>query len=58
MRIELETFDFDIILACFWCNEDGKWEGTIKKDIENNTNAKIIVSDKITLVIRQPGDTN
>ena len=58
MRIELETFDFDIILACFWLNEDGKWQGTIKRDLDDNTIAKIIVSDKITLVSRQPGEPN
>lgn len=58
MKIKLDTYDFDIVLACFWRNEDGQWEGTIKKSLDFITDAKIIVSDRIALIIRKPGEPN
>jgi hypothetical protein len=58
MEIKLDTYDFNIVLACFWCNEDGQWVGTIKKSLDSITDAKIIASDRIALIIRKPGEPN
>jgi hypothetical protein len=54
LEIRVDTYDFDIILACFWLNDQGIWEGVITKDLEKDIEAKIIISDRIALVIRRP----
>lgn len=51
LSIILDKYDFDIVLACFWHNEEGKWEGVIKDNL-NTTEAKVIMSDKIILIIK------
>lgn len=59
MNIRLDTYDFNRILACFWRNEEGQWEGAIQDNLHhNNTDAKIIISDKIILVIQHNFDSN
>lgn len=53
MSIILDKYDFDIVLACFWHNEEGKWVGVVKDNNFQTTDAKIIVSEKVVLVIKE-----
>lgn len=51
MSINLDIYDFDIVLACFWLNDEGKWEGAIRDNSFKTVDAKIIMSDKVVLII-------
>lgn len=50
MLQSIEEYDFDIVLAVFWQNDEGKWEGVIKENL-HDADAKVIVSEKIILII-------
>ncbi|NLB89054.1 MAG: hypothetical protein GX790_07505 [Syntrophomonadaceae bacterium] len=56
MSINLDIYDFNIILACFWLNDEGKWEGAIRDNNYNTVDAKIIRSDKVVLIINTTKD--
>lgn len=56
MSIILDKFGFDIVLACLWLNDDGKWEGAIRDTDYETVDAKIIKSDKVILIIHSTKD--
>lgn len=47
----LEIHDFKSIIACFWKNAEGNWEGVVPNNINNQKEVKIIQSKNVILLL-------
>lgn len=46
----METSDFKSIVGCFWQNENGKWEGVLKQDLEQ-VDLKVLKRSGVILLL-------
>lgn len=53
---KIDQADFKNIVAFYWCNERGEWEGVINKRVENNKELRMIRSQNVILLLLNEED--
>lgn len=52
MTIKVETYDFNLIVACLWQVGDKQWEGVINTEIDAG-DLNVIIAEKAILLVRK-----
>ena len=52
MTIKLETYDFNLVVACLWQVDDKQWEGVINNEFDAGE-LDVIKTEKAILLFRK-----
>lgn len=52
MTIKVETYDFNLVVACLWQVDDKQWEGVINNEFDAG-DLNVIKTDKAILLFRK-----
>ena len=52
MTIKVETYDFNLVVACLWQVDDKQWEGVINTEFDTG-NLDVIKAEKAILLFRK-----